>query len=81
MKFFFEDSLLCRAELCVQLQLQLQIFAQHILGGSSFLIQYWQKESDILFCSISPENIGQISKTGAVLESTRPEDSETPPDC
>ena len=34
---------------------------------------------DILFCSITPTNLGQLSKPGIVLESARPEDSKTVP--
>ena len=32
---------------------------------------------EVLFCSITPTNIGQLSKAGTVLESARPEDSKT----
>ena len=35
---------------------------------------------DILFCSITPTNVGQLSKPGTVLESARPEDSKTVPE-
>ena len=34
---------------------------------------------DILFCSITPTNLGQLSKPGTVSESARPEDSKTVP--
>ena len=44
------------------------------------VIQYWHKELDILFCSITPANLGQLSKPGTVLESARPEDSKTIPE-
>ena len=40
-------------------------------------IQWWQKVCYILFCLITPTNIGQISKPGSVLESACPEDSKT----
>ena len=42
-------------------------------------IFYLSKESDILFCSITSTNLGQLSKPGTVLESARPEDSKTVP--
>ena len=32
-------------------------------------IQYWLKELDILFCSITPTNLGQFSKPGIDLKS------------
>ena len=38
-------------------------------------IQCWHKESDILFCSITPKNLGQLSKPGTVLESAHPEET------
>ena len=44
-------------------------------------IQYLSKESDILFCSITDANLGQLSKPGTVLEYAHPEDSKTPPTC
>ena len=34
---------------------------------------------DILFCSITPTNLGQLLKPGAVSESALPEDSKTVP--
>ena len=40
-----------------------------------------KKESDILFCSITPTNLGQFSKPGADLESASPEVFKTPPTC
>ena len=43
-------------------------------------IQYLSKESDILFCSITHANLGQLSKPGTVLESARPELSKTVPE-
>ena len=45
-----------------------------------FDIQYLSKESDILFCSITPTNLGQLSKPGTVLKSAHPEDSKTVPE-
>ena len=33
------------------------------------VIQYWQKELHILFCSISPTNLGPFSKPGIDLKS------------
>ena len=32
-------------------------------------VQYWQKELDILFCSITTTNLGQFSKPGTDLKS------------
>ena len=43
-------------------------------------IQYLSKESDILFCSITPSNFGQLSKPGTDLKSACPEDSKTVPE-
>ena len=43
-------------------------------------IQYLSKESDILFCSITPTNLGQLSKPGTVLQSACPDDSKTVPE-
>ena len=43
-------------------------------------IQYLSKESDILFCSITHTNLGQLSKPGTVLKSAHPEDSKTVPE-
>ena len=40
-------------------------------------IQWWQEVRYILFCLITSTNIGQISKSGTVSESARPQDSET----
>ena len=40
-------------------------------------LQWWQEVHYILFCLITPTNIGQISKSGTVSESARPEDSKT----
>ena len=40
-------------------------------------VQQWQKEFDILFCSITPTNLGELSKQGTVSESAHPEDSKT----
>ena len=34
---------------------------------------------DILFCSITPTNLGQLSKSGTVLESSGRADSKTIP--
>ena len=42
-----------------------------------WLVQWWQEVCYILFCLITPINIGQISKPGTVSESACPEDSET----
>ena len=44
-------------------------------------IQYLSKESDILFCSITHANRGQILKPGTDLESAGPEVFKTPPTC
>ena len=44
-------------------------------------IQYLSKESDILFCSITHANLGQILKPGTDLESAGPEVFKTPPTC
>ena len=44
-------------------------------------IQYLSKESDILFCSITHANLGQILKPGTDLESADPEVFKTPPTC
>ena len=44
-------------------------------------IQYLSKESDILFCSITPSNLGQFSNPGADLESAGPDVFKTPPTC
>ena len=63
------------------------------LYNQNMEIQYWHKESDILllvtlyhlswidilFCSITPTNLGQLSKPGTVSESSCPEDSKTVP--
>ena len=45
------------------------------------VIQYLSKESDILFCSITHANLGQILKPGTDLESAGPEVFKTPPTC
>ena len=45
------------------------------------VIQYWQKELDILFCSINPTKLGQFSKPGADLKSAGPDVFKTPPTC
>ena len=45
------------------------------------VIQYLSKESNILFCSITHANIGQILKPGTDLESAGPEVFKTPPTC
>ena len=44
-------------------------------------VQYLSKESDILFCSITHANLGQILKPGTDLESADPEVFKTPPTC
>ena len=44
-------------------------------------VQYWHKELDILFCSITPTNVGQFSKPGADLKSAGPDVFKTPPTC
>ena len=41
------------------------------------LIQWWQEVRYILFCLITPTNIGQISKPEKVSEFACPEDFET----
>ena len=38
-------------------------------GSMIDCIQYWQKELHILFCSITPTNLGQFSKPGIDLKS------------
>ena len=38
-----------------------------------FVIQYWQKEFNILFCSITPTNLGQFSKSGTDLKFAGPD--------
>ena len=45
-----------------------------------YKIQHWQKVFDILFCSITPTNLGQLSKPVTVPESAHPEDYKTVPD-
>ena len=45
------------------------------------LIQYWHKELNILFCSMTPTNLGQFSKPGADLKSAGPDIFKTPPTC
>ena len=56
----------------------------NILGGSYIkikccqVIQYWHKELDILFCSITPTNLGQFSKPWAHLKSAGPDVFKTP---
>ena len=42
-------------------------------SGVKLLVQYLSKESDILFCSITHANLGQILKPGTDLESAGPE--------
>ena len=44
-----------------------------------FVIQYWQKEFNILFCSITPTNLGQFSIPGTDLKSAGPDVFKTPP--
>ena len=44
-------------------------------------VQYLSKESDILFCSITHANLGQILKPGTDLETADPEVFKTPPTC
>ena len=36
---------------------------------------------NILFCSITPTNLGQLSKLGTDLESAGPDVFKTPPTC
>ena len=36
---------------------------------------------DILFCSITPTNLGQLSKPGTDLKSAGPDVFKTPPTC
>ena len=43
---------------------------------SGIELQWWQEVHYILFCLITPTNIGQISKPGTVSESAGPEDSK-----
>ena len=45
------------------------------------IVQYWQKELDILFCSITTTNLGQFSKPGTDLKSAGPDVFKTPPKC
>ena len=42
-------------------------------NNNDISIQYLSKESDILFCSITHANLGQILKPGTGLESSGPE--------
>ena len=45
----------------------------------SYHLQYWQKELHILFCPITPSNLGQFSKPGTDLKSAGPDVFKTPP--
>ena len=47
-------------------------------NNCSWIIQYWQKELHILFCSITPTNLGQFSKSGTDLKSAVPTFSKHP---
>ena len=46
-----------------------------------FIIQSCGKVCSILFCSITPTNLGRFSKPGSVLKSAGPDDFKTPPTC
>ena len=48
-------------------------------GSMIDCIQYWQIELHILFCSITPTNLGQFSKPGIDLKSAGPDIFQTPP--
>ena len=43
------------------------------------VIQYWHKELDILFCSITPTNLGQFEHAGGVSKLSEPADFKTDP--
>ena len=45
------------------------------------ILQYWHKEFDILFCSITPTNLGQLSKPVSVLKPAGSDDFKTHPTC
>ena len=45
------------------------------------IVEYWHKELDILFYSITPTNLGQFSKPGTDLKSAGPDIFKTPPTC
>ena len=46
-----------------------------------YIYIYLSKEFDILFCSITPTNLGQLSKPGVDLKSAGPDVFKTPPAC
>ena len=56
-------------------------YQQSTCEDATFELQYWQKEMDILFCSITPTNLGQLSKPGTDLKSAGPDVFKTPPTC
>ena len=43
--------------------------------------EFWVKEFDILFFSITPPNLGQLLKPGTDLESAGPDVFKIPPTC
>ena len=44
-----------------------------------YIIQYWQKDLDILICSITPTNLVQYSKPGTDLKSAGSDNFKTHP--
>ena len=50
-------------------------------GIHDFNVQQWQKEFDILFCSITPPNLGQLLKPGTDLEPAGPYVFKKNPTC
>ena len=64
-----------------EVQLMDSFSPRKYLKYTSTDIQYWHKELHILFCSITPTNLGQFSKPGTDLKCAGPDVLKTPPTC
>ena len=64
--------------MAAEVQLMDSFSPRKYLKYTSTDIQYWHKELHILFCSITPTNLGQFSKPGADLKSAGPDIFKTP---
>ena len=58
----------------------MELFSGHSVVSDKY-VQYLSKESDILFCSITPANLGQSLKPGTDLETAGPDVSKTASTC
>ena len=75
------DLTMCRDVRCKLGSPFFKVFMAIQNSCSGGFIQYWHKEFNILFCSITPTNLGQFSKPGADLNSAGPDFFKTPPSC